>query len=168
MENQRKRTKTAVRSHSAALVEYLSIVPDPRVVGRSDHRLIDILIIVIYAVLCGIEDWTAIEDFANLKLQWFTQFLELPHGIPSHDTLSRVFAALSPEAFGKAFCDWVSEFKEHLPGEVIAIDGKFMRAALREKGRKRSAIGIVSAWATDSGLVLGQKKTQLRKGEGEK
>jgi predicted transposase YbfD/YdcC len=151
-----------------SLIEHLTIVRDPRVVNRSEHRLIDILVITILAVLCGCDDWVEIEEYGIHKEVWLKEFLELPSGIPSHDTFGRVFALLDPEKFHEAFYEWVKEVNTLLPREIISIDGKFLRGALREAGRARSAIGIVSAWASEAGVVLAQRKTELKKEEGEK
>ena len=149
-------------------MECLSRVPDPRVVGRTDHKLIDILVMTVLAVMCGCNDWVEIVVFAREKKSWLESFLELPAGIPSHDTFARVFALLDPQMFQQAFFDWVQQINQLVPREVVAIDGKFLKNALRENGRPRSAIGLVSAWASEAGVCLAQKKTELKKEQGEK
>ena len=151
-----------------SLMECLTVVPDPRINRTKKHNLIDILVITICGVLSGCEEWVEIEDYGLEKLEWLGQFLELPNGIPSHDTFGRVFSLLSPEAFQKAFLEWLRNFKEVFEREAISIDGKFLRGALREKGKETSAILVVSAWAQRAGLCLGQEKTELKKDEGEK
>lgn len=150
------------------LFQCLSRVPDPRVVGRTHHRLIDILVITVLAVLCGCDDWVEIEEYGLEKQDWLGTFLELPSGIPSHDTLGRVFALLDPHSFHEAFLEWVEQINELLPREVVSIDGKFLRGSLRQAGRPRSAMGLVSAWASEAGVCLGQRKTELKKEQGEK
>lgn len=149
-------------------MEHLMTVSDPRVVGRTDHKLIDILILTVCAVLSGCSQWTEIREYGLNKRKWLKSFLELPNGIPSHDTMARVFALLDPDAFQKAFYQWVQAVNQLLPREIISIDGKSLNGALREAGRSRSAIGIVSAWASETGVVLAQKKTEFKKEEGEK
>ncbi len=86
-----------------SLLEHLSVIPDPRMVNKCDHKLIDILAITICAVICGADDWYAIESFGKAKKDWFESFLELPNGIPSHDTFRRFFSILSPEVFQAFF-----------------------------------------------------------------
>ena len=99
-------------------------MPDPRVEGRCDHLLVDIIVIAICAVLAGAEGWEEIEEFGQTKEAWLRQFLELPCGVPSHDTFRRVFARLDAVAFQHSFVNWVQGVSQVLPGQVIAIDGK--------------------------------------------
>ena len=101
-------------------------MPDPRVVGRTEHRLIDILVITVLAILSGCDDWVEIEEYAEHKREWLKGFLELPAGIPSHDTFGRVFAILNPETFQEAFFQWVQEMNQLLPREQQHIDGRSM------------------------------------------
>ena len=110
-----------------SLEECLGDLPDPRVVGRCDHKLIDIVLIAVCAVICGAESWAGVETFAKAKQGWLAQFLELPHGIPSHDTFGRVFASLDAEAFQAGFARWVEAVFRVTKGQVIAIDGKTLR-----------------------------------------
>ena len=108
----------------SSIAAHFRRVPDPRVRRTRRHALEDILVITLCAVICGADDWVAIADFGHAKRKWFRGFLVLPHGIPSHDTFGRVFAALDPEAFRAAFLAWVATVADLLPGDVIAIDGK--------------------------------------------
>ena len=103
--------------------DQFSILPDPRVQRTQLHALEDILIIALCAVICGAETWVDIAQFGRAKEAWFRTFLELPHGIPSHDTFTDIFAKLSPEQFQRGFISWVSSIVELFPGEVVAIDG---------------------------------------------
>ncbi len=146
-----------------SLLEHISILPDPRVSGRCDHLLVDIVVIAIIAVLCGADDWNTIEGFGKAKENWFRRFLQLPCGIPSHDTFRRVFGRISPAAFQECFIGWVRDVAGTIQG-VVAIDGKTLRRSHdRRLGKK--AIHRVSAWAAENHLVLGQIKTDEKSNE---
>jgi len=139
-------------------------LPDPRVTGRCDHHLIDIIVIAVCAVIAGAESWVDVESFGQAKEAWLRTFLELPAGIPSHDTFGRFFAALDAEAFQQAFMRWVEGVFRVSKGQVIAIDGKTLRGS-HERGIGRDAIHMVNAWATQSGIALGQWKTDAKSNE---
>jgi predicted transposase YbfD/YdcC len=135
---------------------YFSVLEDPRRYNRR-HKLLDILVIAICAAICGAEGWEDIELFGEAKEEWLKGFLELPHGIPSDDTYRRVFAALDAEQFQNCFMDWIEAVEELTEGQVIAVDGKTLRRSHdRSKGKK--ALQMVSAWAAENGVVLGQRK----------
>ena len=124
-----------------SITTHFKDLPDPRVTRTRLHALHDILVITLCATICGADDWAAIARFGRAKRKWFRGFLALPHGIPSHDTFGRVFAALDPEAFKGAFLAWVQTLADLLPGDVIAIDGKTLRCAtplIRLPTRRRS------------------------------
>lgn len=152
------------RATPTSIADHFRRVPDPRVRRTRRHALVDILVITLCAVICGADDWVAIAQFGRAKRTWFRGFLTLRHGIPSHDTFGRVFAALDPAAFQAAFLAWVQTVAEHLPGEVIAVDGKTLRRTFDTAGEK-AAIHMVSAWATAQGLCLGQVKTDTKSNE---
>ena len=137
---------------------------DPRVVGRSGHKLIDILVIGICTVICGGDDYPSMEEFGKAKEGWFRTFLELPNGIPSHDTFWRVFSALDPEQFQHCFLRWMNGVSSTTGGEIIALDGKQLRRSHDKEGGK-AAIHMVSAWATTNRLVLGQVKVDEKSNE---
>jgi predicted transposase YbfD/YdcC len=132
-----------------------SDLPDPRRSQGRRHKLRDILAIALCAVLCGADDFTEIEEFGETKEEWLRQFLELPHGIPSHDTFGRVFAALDPKAFGRCFMGWVREVAHLSEGAIVAIDGKVVRRSYDVAGGC-PALELVSAWARENRLTLGQ------------
>ena len=134
-------------------------VEDPRIDRRKRHKLIDIIVIAICAVICGADGWVAIEKFGKAKRSWLKRFLELPNGIPSHDTFGRVFARLDPEQFRAAFLRWVRAVFEVTDKQVIAIDGKQLRRS-HDKVLGKEAIQMVSAWAEANRLVLGQTKVE--------
>lgn len=139
----------------AALVEHFSVIPDPRINRQKRHELIDIIAIAVCAVICGSEDWVDVEHFGHAKEDWLKTFLELPNGIPSHDTFGRVFSLLDSQAFLEAFINWTTIVNEVSEGEIIAIDSKGLRSI---HNGNRHPIAMVSAWASEAGVVLGQKK----------
>src|SRR5262245_17773026 len=113
----------------AAVKRYFRPLKDPRVVGRSRHRLIDIVVIAICGVIANCDDWPDIELFAKKRRAWFQRFLALPEGIPSHDTLERVFARLEPRGFMRCCVAWLQAVAEVLGVGHIAIDGKTLRGS---------------------------------------
>ncbi len=151
-------------SDQTSLEQYFGEVPDPRVIGRCDHKLIDIIIIAMCGVLCGAEGWEDIEEFGQNKAAWLKQFLELKHGIPSHDTFRRVFSLLDAEAFQARFMRWVEGAFTVKRGQVMALDGKTARGSAEpRKGKK--ALHLVSAWASANGVLLGQRKVDEKANE---
>lgn len=145
------------------IVDHFSGVEDPRESNRW-HLLLDIIVIAICAAICGADTWTDVELFGKAKERWFRQFLELPHGIPSHDTFGRVFALLDPEQFQACFREWIAAVEERTQGEVIALDGKQLRRS-HDKTLGKKAIYMVSAWASENSLVLGQRKVDEKSNE---
>ena len=144
------------------LMECFEGLPDPRMDRTRRHKLIDILTIGLCTLLARGESFTDMESYGHARVQWFKSFLELPNGIPSHDTIKRVFAALDPHAFFECFTQWVQGLCPNLSDEVVAIDGKALRRAVNEGD---SIPYIISAWATQSGLVLGQVKVEEKSNE---
>jgi predicted transposase YbfD/YdcC len=147
-----------------SLVGHFSVIEDPRDEGKRRHLLIDAIVICIAAVLCGADGWTEIEEFGKAKEGWFRRFLKLPFGIPSHDTLGRIFSVLSPEVFEARFREWVASVRAVYGEDVIAIDGKSLR---RSHNRKQGLgpLHMVSAWSTANGLVLAQQATEAKSNE---
>jgi len=148
----------------AALAEHFADLEDPRAEHLTEHKLLDIVMIAICAVICGAESWTDVELFGNERLEWLRQFLELRNGIPSHDTLGRVFARLDTNQFQKSFVSWVQAVFQKTDGQVIAIDGKSVRRS-HDRANGQEAIHMVSAWATANHLVLGQQKVADKSNE---
>ena len=146
------------------LVEHFSELEDPRIERTKRHKLIDIVTITLLGVICGAESWVAIESFGQAKLKWLKRILELPNGIPSHDTIARLFARLNPEQLQQCFMEWVRALVRLSHGEVIAIDGKTLRQSYNRSDGK-GAIHRVSAWATQNRLVLGQRKVDEKSNE---
>ncbi len=129
-------------------------IEDPRIERTKLHQLEDILLIAILAVICGAEGWVDIEAFGKAKEEWLQSFLALPNGIPSHDTFGRVFARLDAQQFEQGFLSWVQSLNEKISG-VVAIDGKTLRRS-HDRGKGKKALHLVSAWASEARLVLGQ------------
>ena len=137
---------------------------DPRLERTRDHELLNILILAICAIIGGADNWEDVEEFGKAKIEWFKSFLDLPNGIPSHDTFGRVFARLDPEAFRQGFVNWVAGVCRVLPGQVMAMDGKKPHGS-KDKRLGRGAIDMVSAWAAENELVLGQVKVDDKSNE---
>jgi predicted transposase YbfD/YdcC len=149
---------------TASIVAYFASVEDPRVERKREHLLMDIFVIAISAVVCGANDWVAVETFGKAKESWLRKFLALPHGIPSHDTFGRVFALLKPEQLQVSFVSWIQAVAQVTAGQVVAIDGKTVRHSYDRRSGK-AAIHMVSAWATQNHVVLGQLKTEEKSNE---
>ena len=144
--------------------QHFGNLADPRIDRTKLHKLLDILVIAICAVIAGADNWEDVEEFGKARLEWFRTFLELPNGIPSHDTFTRVFARLDPEQFQACFLGWMNAVAEVIGGQVIAIDGKVLRRS-HDKGIGKAAIDMVSAWASANRLVLGQVKVDEKSNE---
>ena len=145
-----------------SLLEHFKGLADPRVIGRCDHELLDVMVIALCCLLCGGSSFNDMEDFGRAKEAWFRTFLKLPHGIPGHDTFNRVFAALKPDAFLECFLCWTQSLRQVVAGEIVALDGK----ALRRAGKKGQSVRyVVNAWASANGLVLGQVKVEEKSNE---
>ena len=143
---------------------HFSKLEDPRVVNHnSRHKFFDIVVMAFVAVLCGCDDWVEVARFCKVKINLFKELLELPNGIPSHDTFGRVFSIIDAEHFEEIFAEWMHEIFNKTRGEIIALDGKTIRAA-RAKGNKKG-IHMVSAWACQNKLTLASMK--VAEGENE-
>lgn len=143
---------------------YFSAIPDPRVQRTQAHSLHDILMISICALLCGAENFVEFQRFGEAKRAWLAGFLKLPNGIPSHDTFGRVFALLDPRQFSECFTNWTRSLRQSFSAEIIAIDGKTLRRS-HDRAKGREPIHMVSAWARENGLVLGQRKVEAKSNE---
>ncbi len=146
------------------IADHFGEMEDPRVEWSIQHKLIDIITIAISSVICGADTWVDIEIYGQSKYEWLKQFLELPNGIPSGDTFSRVFSRLDPKEFQNCFLNWVKSISKLVAKEVVAIDGKTLRHSYDNGGDKK-AIHMVSAWATELILVLGQVKVNEKSNE---
>ena len=146
------------------LKEHFSSLDDPRAQHSIEHLLLDIVLITICAVICGADTWVEIENYGIAKQQWLETFLELPNGIPSHDTFARLFARLRPEQLQQCFLSWVQAVFNLTDGQLINLDGKTLRGSY-ERGGKQGMIHMVSAWASQNRLVLGQRKVNEKSNE---
>ena len=151
------RPKTTIEQHFSA-------IEDKRVERTKRHLLIDIITITLCAVIAGAETWDDLELYGKCQYKWFKKFLKLPNGIPSPDTFNRVFAQLEPEQLQSCFLNWVKSISSLMPGKIVAIDGKTLRHSYA-KSNDKSAIVMVSAWAQQNGLVLGQRKVDNKSNE---
>lgn len=149
---------------ATGIQEHFGELKDPRIDRTKRHKLLDIVAIAICATIAGADNWEDIAEFGKARVDWFKTFLELPNGIPSHDTFNRVFARLDPEQFQACFIDWVRAVSVLSDAQVIAIDGKVLRRS-HDKGMGKAAIDMVSAWATANRLVLGQVKVDEKSNE---
>ncbi len=148
-----------------SLHKHFSGLNDPRIKRNKKHLLSDIVILTIIAVLCGAESWDSIELFGKTKVDFLKTFLKLPNGIPSHDTINRVFSMLNPKKFEKLFAQWAASLKDKdIDLELIAIDGKTARGS-KDTFHGQSPIHLVNAWAGHNGLVLGQCKSEGKSNE---
>jgi predicted transposase YbfD/YdcC len=144
-------------------INYFSELNDPRVDRSKEHLMNDILFITIAAVICGAETWNDIENYGKSKESWLRQYLQLPNGIPSHDTFNRFFSALDPNEFEQAFLSWIKDISELTKGDVVSIDGKTICGSRR--GESKRAVHIVSAWSKANQLSLGQVKVDEKSNE---
>jgi predicted transposase YbfD/YdcC len=143
-------------SAHTVMVRLFHEIPDPRMIGKISHKLCDILTIAVCAIIAGVESWTLMEDFGHTHESWFKTFLELPNGIPSHDTFGNVFAAMEPVAFEKAIVLWINTLVDgHTQGKQIAMDGKTLRRSF-DNATGKAAVHMVSAYVHENHAVFGQ------------
>jgi predicted transposase YbfD/YdcC len=148
---------------TGSIIEHFSGMEDPRRENRR-HYLLDIMVIAICAVICGADDWGAVHEFGEVRYEWLKGFLALPHGIPCDETFRRVFARLDADEFQERFMAWVRAVFEVTAGQVIPVDGKSLRRS-HDRATGKEAIHMVSAWATENHLVLGQVKVDEKSNE---
>lgn len=146
------------------LAAHFQALEDPRLERTRLHSLLDIVAITICAIICGADSWVEVEKYGLAKHDWLTGFLRLPNGIPSHDTFGRVFAALAPEQFQACFAEWVSSVAGSLGLKHVAIDGKTVRGS-HDRANGKAALHLVSAWAVENHLTLGQEAVDAKSNE---
>src|SRR5262245_61099872 len=134
---------------------FFANLTDPRVNRTKRHALMDLIILAVCATVGGANGWADLERFGKAKLDFFRQFLDLPNGIPSHDTFGRFFARLDPAAFLACLQEWLGALGTAVAGEVVALDGKTLRGSF-DTATEQHPLHLVSAWATEARLVLGQ------------
>ena len=147
-----------------SLIEQLGALRDPRQEGKVIHKLSDILLLVICAVIAGCKGWEQIADFGEDRLDWLKQYGEFENGTPSDDTIARAVSVVNPKKFQECFIEWIKACHEATNGEVVAIDGKTVRSSY-DKSKRKGPIHMVSAFATANGVVLGQIKTEEKSNE---
>lgn len=147
-----------------SLQTHFGNITDPRVKGRSHHNFLSIIAIALLAVLCGADGWVAVETYGKAKQSWLSTFLEISHGIPSHDTFGRVFSILNPEELEQSFQGWVQLLTQTLGLKLVAIDGKTVKGSY-ERASSLNALQMVSAWSSCHGLVLGQCAVEQKSNE---
>ncbi len=147
-----------------SLLEHFADLTDPRVERTKLHQLLDVLVIAMCATICGAEGWEDFAEFGKAKQAWFETFLELPNGIPSPDTFRRVLQRLDPHEFETCFLRWVQAVNKMASGQIVALDGKQLRGS-RDGAADLGAIHMVSAWACENRLVLGQVKVDEKSNE---
>lgn len=146
------------------IIEYFNDLTDPRIERCRRHKLIDIIFIAVCAVICGADSFTEMEDFGLEKQDWLARFLELPNGIPSHDTFNRVFARLKPGEFQCCFMNWIRAVTKTADGEIVPVDGKTLRRS-HNRSAGQEAIELVSAWSATNRLTLAQVKVEASSNE---
>lgn len=144
------------------IIEHFSILSDPRIERHKKHKLIDIVVISVCGIISGCQTFVEIENYGNSKIDWLKSMLELPNGIPSHDTIGRVFSLINALEFQKAFYEWTQTLVS-LSDEIINIDGKYIRASHGASNNKLSIFGMVNAWASNAGIALAQLRTDYEK-----
>ena len=147
-----------------SMVECFSELEDPRRDHTKQHLLVDIICLSVLAVIAGAEGWEDIEQFGKDKRDWLKRYLKLPNGVPSHDTISRVFRALKPEAFQTAFRDWITSLHAQLGLKLVAVDGKTLRRS-HDRRTMKSALHAVCAWSVENHIVLGQQSVDDKSNE---
>ena len=140
---------------TSAIFTFFENVTEPRQTAKVNHLLIEMITIAMCASICGVNDWQNVERFAHMKEKWFRTFLKLENGIPSHDTFTRVFARLDTEEMYRCLQLWIESLELTLQGQGVHIDGKVIRRSF-DKNSDTSALQIVSAWASEQSLYLGQ------------
>src|SRR3954468_3502187 len=146
-----------------SVMEHFENLTDPRMERRKLHKLHDIIFITIAAVICGCDEWNDIEEFGTIRYHWLKTILELPHGIPSHDTFNRVFSLLDPQQLQQCFTAWVQAVAPISEGSIISIDGK--RMCNSGEGGSKAIIHMVSAWSSANNMVLTQQKVDDKSNE---
>jgi predicted transposase YbfD/YdcC len=146
------------------IVSIFQKITDPRKGNAISHDLVETLIIAILAVICGARTFTEMEVFGKERLDWLKTFLKLKYGIPSHDTFGDIFSALNPKEITKYFIEWVEIIRQKISGEVVAIDGKTLCGS-KDIPKNKKAVHVISAWATQNKLVLGQLATDEKSNE---
>lgn len=151
-------------SDEPSLLGYFVDLEDPRIERNRKHPLMNIITIAILGVICGADNWVDIERYGEAKREWLGEILDLSNGIPSHDTFGRVFRWLDAEQFQRRFIAWTQRLCQLTPGQLVSFDGKKIRRSHNHR-HERAGIWMVSAWASDNRMVLGQRKVDDKSNE---
>jgi hypothetical protein len=151
------------KKKSAKIQDHFAELTDPRV-RKVTYPLINVVVIAVCAVICGADDFVAIAEFGRKKNEWLARFLDLEEGIPSHDRFNAILAAIKPAEFEKCLLSWITALHEITDGQVIAIDGKTLRRSF-DAASSKTAIHMVSAWATANHISLGQVVVDAKSNE---
>jgi predicted transposase YbfD/YdcC len=149
---------------SLSIVGHFRDLKDPRINRTKRHLLLDIIVLSICAVISGAEGWEDIAEYGRQKHAWLKTFLQLPHGIPSPDTIGRLFRRLKPEEFQRCFLSWATALQEELGVKLVALDGKTARGSF-DRASAKTALHLVSAWSAENHLVLGQQAVESKSNE---
>ena len=150
---------------SNSIQEHFADLPDPRRAQGKRHKLSDMIVVAVCAVICCADSWADVADFGRAKLKWLQTFLDLPHGIPCQDTFERVFARLDPDAFERCFASWTAALAGSSRGKLLAIDGKKIRRSFEHAWDHSTATHLVSAFAHENATVLGQLSVDCKENE---
>ena len=148
-----------------SVLEHFGNLPDPRRAQGRRHRLSDLIVIAVCAVICGADSWADLADFGEAKLKWFATFLDLPHGVGCPDTFERVFARLDPEAFERAFMGWTAPLAGSSRGKLVAVDGQRIRRIFDHAWDHSAATHLVSAFVHENRAVFGQLAVDCKENE---
>ncbi|UTT85779.1 ISAs1 family transposase [Vibrio pelagius] len=148
----------------SSLLEHISVISDPRQSWKVEHKLTDIIFLMVAAVIAGAEGWEDIEDFGQDNLDWLRQYGDFENGVPVHDTIARFINLISAKQLQRCFAQWMKDWHEATEGEVVAIDGKTLRGTYN-KDKRSGAIHMVSAFSAANKMVLGQVKTSEKSNE---
>lgn len=149
---------------AGGFLDYIKVIRDPRIERTKKHRLESIIFIAVCGVVGGAESWTEIQAFGEEKREWLSRYVDLTHGIPSHDTFGRVFALLDPKGFQESFLEWIQTVHRKTQGRIVAIDGKSLRRS-HDRAKGKEALHLVHAWASENHMLLGEVKTDQESNE---
>lgn len=148
----------------SSIITHFESLEDFRIDRTKKHELVDIIFLTLSSMICGFDTWEEIELFGNVRIDWFRRYIKLSNGVPSHDTIRRVFMGLNPEKFQESFSSWVESLDVKTKGKIVAIDGKTLRGS-HGRGKGKRPIHMVSAWLCENDLVLGQCKVNEKSNE---
>lgn len=155
--------KTELEFTGIPFLKHFSQIEDPRIQRKRLYPLSEIFLVTLCATICGAESWRDLELYGNQKLDFLRHFLSFENGIPSHDTFGRIFSLIDPKEFGNCFINWVKAIQDDIP-ELISIDGKTIRRSY-DRANNKAAIHMVSAFASEARLALGQLKVNDKSNE---